>query len=414
MSTTTPKGYQYPAETDAVTVFPALEQSNVLLHDARPGVSVVTTTQQNAYAGTDLWDGRIVWNSTLTKLMKYDLATTSWINAVNIVPATTVTGPDAFGAAAVVGTSALYARADHDHGLPSIAAYATLASPTFTGVPLAPTAAPGTNTTQIATTAFVATSFAPLASPTFTGTVTIPTPAPGDNSTKAASTAFVATSFATLASPALTGNPTAPTQTAGDNSTKIATTAFVATSFAPLASPTFTGVAVTPALSVTGLTGATTGMRLVGATASGAPASGTFLTDDVSVDRTGVWWLCTAGGTSGTWAKIGAAYLSSANEVHLTSTAATTVTTYTPAAAGNFEIGIYFRVVTGTTAVTITVTWTDTTGAQTLTLLNAVNEAVGSYSLTKFMIAATAAAITVTMTSGTSNNIYASASIGQD
>jgi hypothetical protein len=34
-------------------------------------------------------------------------------------PATTVTGPDAFGAAAVVGTSALYARQDHDHGLPA-------------------------------------------------------------------------------------------------------------------------------------------------------------------------------------------------------------------------------------------------------------------------------------------------------
>ena len=34
-------------------------------------------------------------------------------------PATTVTGPDAFGAAPVVGVSLLYARADHDHGLPA-------------------------------------------------------------------------------------------------------------------------------------------------------------------------------------------------------------------------------------------------------------------------------------------------------
>ena len=34
-----------------------------------------------------------------------------------VSPATTVTGPDAFGAAAVVGASALYAREDHDHGL---------------------------------------------------------------------------------------------------------------------------------------------------------------------------------------------------------------------------------------------------------------------------------------------------------
>ena len=34
-------------------------------------------------------------------------------------PATTVTGPDAYGAAAVVGTGTTYARADHNHGLPA-------------------------------------------------------------------------------------------------------------------------------------------------------------------------------------------------------------------------------------------------------------------------------------------------------
>jgi hypothetical protein len=39
---------------------------------------------------------------------------------------------------------------------------APLASPTFTGVPAAPTAAAGTNTTQLATTAFVAAGFEPL------------------------------------------------------------------------------------------------------------------------------------------------------------------------------------------------------------------------------------------------------------
>jgi hypothetical protein len=86
-------------------------------------------------------------------------------------------------------------------------AYAPLASPALTGVPTSPTAAVDTNTTQLATTAFVLgqaasatplingtaavgtstryargdhvhptdTTRAPLASPTFTGTVTIPT-----------------------------------------------------------------------------------------------------------------------------------------------------------------------------------------------------------------------------------------------
>ena len=43
-------------------------------------------------------------------------------------------------------------------GIPSasdLAAKAALASPTFTGTPAAPTAAQGTNTTQVATTAYV-------------------------------------------------------------------------------------------------------------------------------------------------------------------------------------------------------------------------------------------------------------------
>jgi hypothetical protein len=104
----------------------------------------------------------------------------------------------------------------------------TFVSPSLTGTPTAPTAAGGTSTTQIATTAYVATNFAGLSSPAFTGTPTVPTAAPGTNTTQAASTAFVATSFAPLASPAFTGVPTAPTATAGVSTTQVATTAFVA------------------------------------------------------------------------------------------------------------------------------------------------------------------------------------------
>jgi len=45
-------------------------------------------------------------------------------------------------------------------GSMSLASYAQIASPTFTGIPAAPTATAGTNTTQLATTAFVATTVA--------------------------------------------------------------------------------------------------------------------------------------------------------------------------------------------------------------------------------------------------------------
>ena len=75
---------------------------------------------------------------------------------------------------------------------------AELASPTFTGTPAAPTATVGTNTTQVATTAFVnaeiandITGKADLASPTFTGTPAAPTASVGTNTTQVATTAFV-------------------------------------------------------------------------------------------------------------------------------------------------------------------------------------------------------------------------------
>lgn len=58
---------------------------------------------------------------------------------------------------------------------------------------------------------------------------------------------------------------------------------------------------VLTSVGVKGLPGATSGMRLVGATASGAPTSGTFAIGDISVDLSGLLWLCTAAGTPGTW-----------------------------------------------------------------------------------------------------------------
>jgi hypothetical protein len=71
---------------------------------------------------------------------------------------------------------------------------ALLSSPAFTGTPTGPTAGSGTNTTQLATTAFVGTAlagYAPTASPTFTGTPVAPTATPGANNTQIATTAFV-------------------------------------------------------------------------------------------------------------------------------------------------------------------------------------------------------------------------------
>jgi hypothetical protein len=204
---------------------------------------------------------------------------------------------------AKAATSHSHAIADVTGLQSALDARAPLASPALTGTPTAPTAAGGTNTTQIATTAFVMAAMAgagagdvigpasatddsfamfdgvtgkllkstsavaiskitglqsaldaraPLASPALTGTPTAPTAAGGTNTTQIATTAFVTAGLAgkantshshaiadttglqaaldakaPLASPALTGTPTAPTAAASTNTTQIATTAFV-------------------------------------------------------------------------------------------------------------------------------------------------------------------------------------------
>ena len=285
----TTKGYPYPEDTDAADV-PADVQLLAEAVDAAPGIASLTQAQIDALSAGEKWAGRVVWNQTSNKLQRSngstfaDMPTTADVAVLsNDTPASTGT--------ATAGTGATAARSDHVHAIG--------ASPALTGTPTAPTAAADTNTTQIATTAFVVgqagtsnppmdgtatpgtslryarqdhvhatdTSRAPLASPALTGTPTAPTAAAGTNTTQIATTAFVNaeitndrpfeatagniamngaqsagslgtvargdhvhptdTSRAPLASPALTGTPTAPTAAAGTNTTQIATTAFV-------------------------------------------------------------------------------------------------------------------------------------------------------------------------------------------
>jgi hypothetical protein len=53
------------------------------------------------------------------------------------------------------------------------------------------------------------------------------------------------------------------------------------------------------------LTGATAASRYVGATSSGAPGSGTFSTGDFVIAQNGHVFVCTSGGSPGTWADVG-------------------------------------------------------------------------------------------------------------
>ncbi len=49
------------------------------------------------------------------------------------IPSNTVAGPDAYGAAANVGTSLLYSRGDHNHGLPPVPSLAQLSGVSIVG-----------------------------------------------------------------------------------------------------------------------------------------------------------------------------------------------------------------------------------------------------------------------------------------
>jgi hypothetical protein len=142
---------------------------------------------------------------------------------------------------------------------------APIFSPRFQGEPRANTPVPTSNSTRLATTAFVATAlenavdlsgYAPLDSPAFSGVPTAPTAALGSATGQIATTAFVMTAVADsttgvvsfngraglvvldaaditgatgalLASPAFTGTPTAPTAVLGTSTGQLATTAFV-------------------------------------------------------------------------------------------------------------------------------------------------------------------------------------------
>lgn len=67
------------------------------------------------------------------------------------------------------------------------------------------------------------------------------------------------------------------------------------------------GFAQAAAVLVTGLTGAVSATRYAGGTADVAPTSGTFGAGDWVVSLTGKVWVCTVGGTPGTWVQANSA-----------------------------------------------------------------------------------------------------------
>ena len=114
--------------------------------------------------------------------------------------------------------------------------YAPKESPTFTGIPKAPTPAAGNNTTQIATTEFVQAALTAIINGAPATLDTLKEIAVAiNNDPKFSTTINNALALkAPLLSPALTGTPTAPTAAQSVNNTQIATTAFVKSAIAAM------------------------------------------------------------------------------------------------------------------------------------------------------------------------------------
>lgn len=140
---------------------------------------------------------------------------------------------------ASVGSATTASRSDHVH--PTDTTRAPLASPAFTGSPTAPTPSATTNSTRIATTAFVQGKVSDLQSSIASKADLESATNPSANGAASPGTASTAsrsdhvhptdTTRAPLASPAFTGSPTATTPATTNSSTRIATTAYVQANF---------------------------------------------------------------------------------------------------------------------------------------------------------------------------------------
>ena len=201
-----------------------------------------------------------------------DLSGAQWVCTTGGTPGTwakiasvgsTAAGASAVGDTAVAGTGGTASRVDHVHGREAFAAPSSLSvsQSQSTGSALTVNhsdhqhAMPGSGT-------------------------------PGAVTGGATATAGVASTLA------LSDHVHSTSQLAILNTTNTFTTSLTVSA----------GSVTSPAVSISGLTGATAASRYVGATASGAPASGTFLVGDFTIDQTGAIHVCSTAGTVGSGA----------------------------------------------------------------------------------------------------------------
>lgn len=143
-----------PASASSNGLMTSTQYSKLAGIDAGAEVNVIDSITVNGTAATVTNKTAAITTPTKTSDLTND---SGFITSADVPEgaAASTTTPKMDGTA-TVGTETAFARGDHVH--PTDTSRAPLASPTFTGTPAAPTAASGTNTTQLATTAFVQTA----------------------------------------------------------------------------------------------------------------------------------------------------------------------------------------------------------------------------------------------------------------
>jgi hypothetical protein len=128
--------------------------------DGTGNVSLTTVIGTGAIVNADInSSAQIAYSKTnlTNSIVNADINASAAIEWTKIAPSSTVSATELGYLDGV--TSAIQTQIDGKLGTSTASStYAPLASPTFTGVPAAPTATAGTNTTQVATTAFVNTA----------------------------------------------------------------------------------------------------------------------------------------------------------------------------------------------------------------------------------------------------------------
>ena len=110
MADTTSKGFPYPEGADAVDVAGDIQALAEAVDDM-PGVQSYTAAQITALSAGQRWAGRVVWNSTASKLQ---VSNGSTFTDVDTTLSLASSNPAALGVVAV-GTGSTAARSDHVH-----------------------------------------------------------------------------------------------------------------------------------------------------------------------------------------------------------------------------------------------------------------------------------------------------------